>query len=124
MADARRHWGGLAAEEIAERAYLAQGAVVQARRWRAQGGRAAGAGEIDLILRLGSMVVFAEVKARRQAGPDSPVRPGQWARIGTAAALWLQAHQPSGLTALRFDAVLIDGLGRAEILTDAWRPDW
>ncbi len=110
-----RHFGGLAAEEITARAYLARGADLLARRYRTA------EGEIDLVVREGTTLVFVEVKARRRAGPDSPVSSRQWARIAGAAAAWLAAH-PEAAGACRFDAALIDATGACEIVEDAHRP--
>lgn len=115
MAGARRHFGGLAAEEIAARAYRARGGEVLAQRWRTPGG------EIDLVVRIGGVIAFAEVKARSRPGADSPVSRRQWARIAAAAEAWIAAH-PEPAAGHRFDAVLVDGQGRAVILEDAHRP--
>ncbi len=111
-----RHQAGLAAEEAAAAAYEAMGGAVLARRARTP------AGEIDLVVRLGAIAVVVEVKARRRAGPDSPVSPRQWARISAAAELWMAEHAPEGIAGLRFDAALVDAAGGVEILADAHRP--
>jgi putative endonuclease len=106
-----RHRSGLAAEEIAERLYVAEGGRVLARRWRCQ------EGEIDLVLELGGVVVFVEVKARRTGhAAAEALRPAQVARIGAAAARFLAGHGPADA---RIDVVLVDRQGAAERLENA-----
>jgi putative endonuclease len=103
-----RHHGGLAAEEIAARIYLAEGAALVARRWRCP------EGEIDLIVRWPGLVVFVEVKARGAAADAAAhaIAQRQWARVGAAASHWL-AENTDGTLPCRFDAVIVDRSGRA-----------
>lgn len=107
--------GGRAAEEIAERLYRDLGGQVLARRWRSR------AGEIDLVVELGSVTVFVEVKARRAlATAAEALRPAQIVRLAAAAELWLAARPAD---ACRFDVVVVDGTGRAERIENALRFD-
>lgn len=109
------HHAGRAAEEIAERAYLARGGEIVARRWR----RAEG--EIDLVVALDALTVFVEVKLWRRPGPDSPVTARQWARIAEAAARWFaERGAPPG--PCRFDAVLVDREGVPTVIENAHMP--
>lgn len=66
------------------------------------------AGEIDLIMRDGDTVVFAEVRARRSdtygRGADT-VDQRKQAKLAATAALWLQARKHNG--ACRFDVISI-----------------
>ncbi len=108
---------GQAAENRAA-AYLTQrGLRLISRNWRCRGG------EIDLILRDGATLVFAEVRARKNAdfgGAAASITARKQARLVHAAQLYL-AGLPS-LPPCRFDAVLIEG----ETLTwlkDAFRLD-
>ncbi len=104
---------GLAAEEIAARLYTAEGGSILARRWRSS------VGEIDLVVALGSFIVFVEVKARRDAvAAAEALGPGQMRRLGTAAEAWLAAHAAPGQDA-RFDVVLVDRSGIAERIENA-----
>ncbi|MFO1104730.1 MAG: YraN family protein [Amaricoccus sp.] len=108
----RGHFSGLAGEEIAARLYEAEGGRVAATRWRCP------AGEIDLIVAFPRLVVFVEVKARRDhAGAAGAVSAAQWRRLGAAAECWLAACADA--PDCRFDLVLIDRAGRAERLCDA-----
>lgn len=119
MAEGRRtgrgaHFTGLAAEEIAARLYTAQGARLLATRWKCP------EGEIDLIVGLPGLIVFVEVKARRDIdAAAAAITPRQWRRLGRAARRYL-AEAPGGAAMdCRFDAVLIDGAGRVERVENA-----
>jgi putative endonuclease len=106
-----RHEAGFAAEEIAERAYVARGAQVVARRWACR------AGEIDLVLREGPVIVFAEVRARRRPGAAAAsITPAKLRRMVAAVEAWLAAEGLSPDTDIRLDAVLVAGDGSAEII--------
>lgn len=67
-------------------------------------------GEIDLVMRDGSVLVFVEVRLRRSAshgGAAASIGATKQARLWHAAELYLQRRrQPA---ACRFDAVCIDG---------------
>ena len=104
---------GLAAEEIAERHYIAEGGKLLARRWISP------AGEIDLIFALGDATVFVEVKARashEEAAAAITLR--QWRRISGAAILFMDEAGRNGAH-MRIDAALIDGQGRLQIVENA-----
>ena len=112
----KRAWlAGAAAEECVARHYVRAGARLLAKRWRGKGG------EIDLILRDETGLVFVEVKSagsfdraiaalsRRQIG-----------RICTAAQEFA-GTQPDGLLSdMRFDLAMVDGQGRIEVLENAF----
>ena len=109
---ASRYHAGRAAEEIAERAYADRGGRILARRWRCQ------EGEIDLVIALGSLIAFVEVKLCRKMTPDSPVRPRQWQRIAAAASRWL-AERPEQPAACRFDAAIVGATGALTLIENA-----
>ena len=107
---------GRAAEEIAARLYLAEGATLAATRWRCA------EGEIDLVFARPGEIIFVEVKARR--GRDAAagaISPAQWRRLGAAASRYLA--EVAGDVACRFDVVLVDGVGRAERIENAYSFD-
>lgn len=111
----RNHRAGTCAEEAVARRYLAAGYTAVARRWRCKGG------EIDLVFGDGAGgFVFVEVKTARDLdGALARISPRQVARIHAAAAEFL-ADCPAGLdSAARFDAALMDGQGRIEIMEGA-----
>ena len=111
----RNHRAGTCAEDAVARRYLAVGHTAVARRWRGKGG------EIDLVFGDGAGgFVFVEVKTARDLdGALARISPRQVARIHAAAAEFL-ADCPAGLdSAARFDAALMDGQGRIEIMEGA-----
>lgn len=110
----------LACEELTRRGY-----AILARRYRSP------VGEIDIVCRRDTTLVFVEVKARRSA------------RRGTAAesvAVWKQrriaaiamdylARSKLACRLIRFDVVAIDDIGadtqRLTVIEDAFRPgEW
>ncbi|MCJ7872681.1 YraN family protein [Phaeobacter sp. J2-8] len=111
----RNQLAGVSAEGSIERAYVAAGHRVLARRWRARGG------EIDLILQDGNgTYVFAEVK--KSATFDralARITPQQVARIHAAAEVFLGDCPQGLLSDVRFDAALVDSMGQTQILKGA-----
>jgi putative endonuclease len=106
---------GLAAEESVARRYGEAGHRVAARRWRGA------SGEIDLILRKGTELIFVEVKHSSSfARAAERVTRRQMERVYTAASEFL-AGEPRGLdTPSRFDVALVDGTGQIDILENAY----
>jgi len=106
-----------AAGEAAAAAYLMdRGLTVIARNFRVRGG------EIDLVCRDGSNVVFVEVRLRSRSdygGAAASITAAKQARLTLAARHWLARH---GEQACRFDCVLIEA-GQIEWLKDAFRAD-
>lgn len=110
----RNYQNGLAAEDAATRAYQAAGADLLATRWRCK------AGEIDLIFRHGTTIIFAEVKSRATlAAAAGALTPTQTARLISAAELYLAEHCPTGQE-VRFDLVMVDRHARLEILENCF----
>ena len=94
-------WG----EDVAAAWYARNGYTVVARNWRCR------AGEVDLIVRRGRLVVICEVKARRSTafGPAAgAVGPVKQQRLRRLAAAWLAASGVRGVE-VRFDVVAING---------------
>ncbi len=111
MSGAGSYHAGLAAEDQVARRYMAAGYPLAARRWRGEGG------EIDLVHRDGSGVIFVEVKqAATHDIAAERLGPRQMHRIWSAAAEFL-AGEPGGQdTEARFDVALVDGQGRIAIV--------
>lgn len=106
---------GVMAEDGVLRHYLRTGAQMLASRWRG------GGAEIDLILRQGDDLVFVEVKrAATHALAAERLGRSQMTRICHAAGCYLEASGLSALTAMRFDAALVDGQGRVEVISNAF----
>lgn len=73
-------------------------------------------GELDLVLRDGPTLVFAEVRYRRDArfgGSAASVGPGKRMRLTRAAQGFLQAHPRFASLPCRFDVVAFDGAADA-----------
>ena len=97
---------GRAAEEIVARHYSALGLLPCAQRWRGQGG------EIDLVFRDGSEIVFVEVKKSRSFdGAAQHLGARQAARILATAAEFLGGEPAGELTPMRIDLALVNALG-------------
>jgi putative endonuclease len=100
-ADDRRQLGRFG-EAYAARYLVERGMVVLDRNWRCD------AGEIDLVLRDGAVLVVCEVKTRSSRAFGSPlegVTDRKAARLRRLAARWLAEHR------LRPDDVRIDLVG-------------
>lgn len=111
----RNHLAGSSAEHAVERRYAAAGYAPIARRWRGRGG------EIDLVFADGAGgYIFVEVKTARDFDSAlARISPRQVARIHMAAQEFL-GDCPAGLDSeTRFDAALVDGQGRIEIMEGA-----
>lgn len=103
---------GLAAEECAARAYLADGWILLAQRWRGS------TGEIDLILQRGGQFAIVEVK-----------KSGTWdkalARIAVPQMRRIEATMleflhttPAGMNSdVTCDIALVDAYGRVKVLS-------
>lgn len=80
---------GAYGESVAARMLVAGGMVLIDRNWRCQ------AGEIDLVLRDGDVLVFCEVKTRSSAAYGHPleaVTAAKAARLRRLGARWLDDH--------------------------------
>lgn len=115
----RRRVLGSEGEEQAALWYEEQGYEVLERNWRRR------EGEVDLIVRRGTTVVFSEVKTRTTdrfgTGAES-VLPAKQRRIRRLAARWLSELTPAVGRArieVRFDVVSITA-GAVEVIEDAF----
>ena len=104
--DRKTNRRGLAGEWRAGLYLAARGFTILGRRVRTP------AGEIDLIARRGSTVVFLEVKVRRVRDEAlAAVSPRQQARIAAAAAAWLSARPDLAGCDMRFDVIAMTPRG-------------
>lgn len=93
---------GLFGERLAAWLLRAKLYRVLARRYKTP------AGEIDLIVRRGKLIVFVEVKHRQdQAAGLDAIGASSRRRITRAAELWLAAHPAAAGFDLRFDLVIV-----------------
>lgn len=85
-------------------------------------GRGRGAGEVDLIVRRGTVIAFVEVKARGHlAAAAAAITPAQQARITRAAQAFVAGRPELAACSLRFDAVLVTPGAFPRHISDAWR---
>ncbi len=98
---------GARGEDVAADYLTAAGFEIVARNWRCRHG------ELDIVARTGTTVVFVEVKTRRGHGfgtPAEAVTVAKIRKLRLLAGLWLREHG-GGFTSVRVDvlAVLIEG---------------
>ncbi len=101
---------GRLAEDMAADFFISRGYTVLERNYRTP------VGEIDLIVKGPSQIVFAEVKARRgnKCGrPEEAVTPGKQTKISRAASMFLQSRGWLDRD-IRFDVVAITFVGSDE----------
>lgn len=101
---------GAAAEALAAQFLQARGIRIVERNYRCRGG------EIDIIAREGSTLVFVEVRLRRGnafGGAAASITPAKRRRLGFAARHYLGrlGREPP----CRFDAILLDSLASERI---------
>jgi putative endonuclease len=115
---------GRRGEDIAHRYLQRQGYIVCARNWRSNSGY-----ELDLVARVGDVLVFVEVKTRsstEHGAPDRAIDRDKQLRIAKAAAHYTRAAKPA-LPLIRFDVVNVvvhpDRAPEVEHFQDSFRPD-
>ncbi len=112
------HARGLAAEEAACAALMADGWTILARRLRTA------AGEIDLVAERAGLLALVEVKARPSlAGAAIALGPRQRARLMAAASIIAAENPAWGPAGMRFDVMLVDAAGRVRRIADAFREE-
>lgn len=112
---AMAYQAGVAAENRIALDYQRRGFALACKRWRGK------TGEIDLILRHASGLVFVEVKQARdfdRAAHSLSAR--QMQRIYAAAEEFLGSEPAGSLTETRFDVALVDGQGQTRIIENAF----
>ncbi len=106
---------GADGERVVAEWYEARGYTVVARNWRCSDG------ELDLILAMGTTVVFCEVKTRssdRFGTPFDAVGPDKRRRLRRLAGRWLREAAPFRPTELRFDVAGVVGR-RVDVIESA-----
>jgi putative endonuclease len=93
---------GRRAESIAAWYLRLKGYRIVARRFRTH------SGEVDIVAKRGRVLVFVEVKARRDSdvGLDAVTGTGR-ARIARAAGTWLSRYPGAARLDLRFDVIVV-----------------
>ena len=106
---------GRVAEDIVARDYTDRAHVFAAKRWRGTGG------EIDLIMRNGTQVVFVEVKKSDSfARAATQLQRSQMDRLVAAGSKFLASELMGQLTDVRFDLALVNGIGDVQIIENAF----
>ena len=85
----KRQMLGAAGENIAAEYLTVEGDVIIDRNWRCR------AGEVDLVVKRGHLLVFVEVRARRSSRfghPLESITPTKIDRMRTVAFAWRDAH--------------------------------
>ena len=111
--DPRRRLG-IAGEDAVARWYEAAAYEVLDRNWRCRDG------ELDLIVRRDSALVFCEVKTRastRFGAPVEAVTVTKQRRLRTLAARWLADHEARRRT-LRFDVASVTRAPDGELVVE------
>lgn len=107
---------GLAAEEATARRYAELGGQITGRRVRTPHG------ELDLIVEFPGLVVFVEVKSRKnQSIAAHSVSNFQWRRLEVAALHYMMSleQKPGTDPVFRFDVALAASDGSLEIIENA-----
>jgi putative endonuclease len=93
---------GLSGESVAAWFLRLQGYRILARRYRTP------AGEVDIVARRGTCLVFVEVKARAAVSTAlEAITPRQQRRVAAAARSWVARHPGDAALTLRFDAIFV-----------------
>lgn len=106
---------GARGENLAARWYEGHGYTIIERNWRCR------EGELDIIARTGTTIVFIEVKTRSSDAYGSPaaaVTATKQRRIRALALSWLRTHAEHGAE-LRFDVACVIG-NQVEVLEAAF----
>ena len=110
------HASGMAAEDAACAALVADGWIIHARRLRTK------AGEVDAVAEKAGLLSIVEVKSRptlAEAAVALTVR--QQARLVGACEIILGEHPDWGANGVRFDVLVVDNAGRVRRIADAFR---
>ena len=112
----QNHFSGASAEDQVARIYQRKGATIRDRRCRTP------EGEIDIVTQFGDILVFVEVKKRKNAAiSDASVSPRQWQRLENAALHYMMQYQKeTGVQPFcRFDVALAGRDGAVQIIENA-----
>lgn len=119
MSGAQSEAWGRSAEAQTARWYQARGGRVLAERARTEGG------ELDLVVAMGDVIVFVEVKGRRTIEAAlAAVTPKKTRRLMQAAACFA-AEKGASDAEMRFDVAALDRSGHLQVVENAlWADGW
>jgi putative endonuclease len=110
------HAAGLAAEETACAALIADGWTIRARRLRTK------AGEVDAVAEKDGLLSIIEVKFRPTLAEAAiALTNRQQSRLVAACDIILGQHPDWGLNGVRFDVLVVDLAGKVRRIADAFR---
>lgn len=109
------HSAGLQAEELAAEHLRQDGFEICVMRHKCKHG------EIDIVAQKESLLIFVEVKKRKNFGADDPISATQKQRIIKAALHYLSDNPEKNELDMRFDSILIDSASTLNHITDTWR---
>ncbi len=109
---------GGSAERLAAGLLRMKGFRILEQRFRGPGG------EVDLIAKRGSILLFIEVKARKDMETAAySITERQKARIIDAARAYIGQHPEYSELSMRFDAMLVARWRLPRHIKGAWRPE-
>jgi putative endonuclease len=109
---------GIAAEDAACGALIADGWIIHARRLRTK------AGEVDAVAEKAGILAIIEVKARPTlAEAATALSPRQRMRLVGACEIILSQHPDWGANGVRFDVLVVNKMGLVRRIADAFRLD-
>jgi putative endonuclease len=107
---------GMAAEDAACAALVADGWTIHARRLRTK------AGEVDAVAEKAGILSIIEVKSRPTLAEAAVALTGrQQSRLIGACEIILGEHPDWGTNGVRFDILVVDRAGRVRRIADAFR---
>ncbi|MCB9992602.1 MAG: YraN family protein [Hyphomicrobiaceae bacterium] len=109
---------GRTGERLAEWLLRLKGFQIVARRFKSP------AGELDIVARRGSLLVFVEVKTRRgNAEKAEALEAVAQRRIIAAANAFLSRHEDLATCDIRFDVIFVAPRKWPDHIRDAFRPE-
>jgi putative endonuclease len=110
------HASGIAAENSACAALIADGWTIHARRLRTK------AGEVDAVAEKAGMLSIIEVKSRPTlADAATALTVRQQSRLVAACEIIVGEHPDWGVNGVRFDVLVVDPSGQVRRIADAFR---
>jgi putative endonuclease len=107
---------GLAAEDTACSALVADGWTIHARRLRTQ------AGEVDAVAEKAGILSIVEVKSRPSLAEAAvALTARQQTRLLGACEIILAQHPDWGINGVRFDVLVVNAAGQVRRIADAFR---
>ncbi len=109
------HQSGLDAEAACSAYLKAKGYEILSTRYKTK------AGEIDIIARSQTQLLFIEVKRRKSEIIDDPISKTQKKRITNAAMQYISENPQISALDMRFDCILVDNDLHLNHIEDGWR---